>query len=77
MRSLRNVKIAGVRYKREVKATPAVFVINGNTIKRSSDSLIAISEWLEGNCVGRYHRNLWTVKFERKDDALLFAMRFS
>jgi len=77
IRSLRNVKIAGVRYKREVEATSPAVVINGSTIKRSSDSLITISNWLDENCVGRYHRNLWTVKFERKDDAILFAMRFS
>lgn len=74
IRSLRNVKIGKVRYKRSVdyprlKEKPYSLAAHEARNK-------AISEWLEENCEGRYYVS-YDIKFEKKQDAILFHLRFA
>lgn len=74
IRSLRNVKIGKVRYKRAVdfpRLNQGKFGISAYNERRK-----IVTEWLEENCEGRYYLS-YDIKFEKKQDALLFYIRFS
>lgn len=75
IKSLRNVMIRGVRYKREVEIPPRwrVEAIRATSV---SDYYTGVALWLAENCAGKYLFTYSTVKFQRKDDALMFALRF-